>query len=182
MALWRKKTLKNVDSAQKTRFLSVFLRAFACLAPLGLLISGLKGLIIAIAASAAAVVIVEVIVGFTGSGSVNLLYGFGRKTASLRDQLAADMNNARHHKLHKRYDRALLAVDNVLAKDGNFPEAQFLKAQILWEGFEDLYGAKEILLKVLKADIGDDVHIRQWAQTLYRELAQIEHGHKSDLM
>ena len=75
--------------------------------------------------------------GRLGDGSVNVLYGMGRVDRTLRDQFIGTLNQARFHKMSKRHDLALACVDEVLAADPDFPEALFIKAQILWEGYQD---------------------------------------------
>ena len=78
-----------------------------------------------------------------GDGSVNILYGMGRTDGTFRDQFIGTLNQARFHKMSKRHDLALECVDEVLAADPDFPEALFLKAQILWEGYQDAAAAKK---------------------------------------
>jgi len=47
----------------------------------------------------------------------------------------------------------------------------FLKAQILWEGFEDREAAKSCLLKIIKLEPDKDALYHRWALDLYRELS-----------
>ena len=71
-----------------------------------------------------------------------------------------------------RFDDALLKIEAVLAKDPDFPEALFLKAQILWEGFEDRQAAKECLLKIIKVEPDKKAVFRRWALSFYGELSE----------
>jgi hypothetical protein len=58
----------------------------------------------------------------------------------------------------------------VLEKDPHYPEALFLKAQILWHGFEDANSAKPFLHKILSiAEPADAIHSH--ASSLYSELS-----------
>jgi tetratricopeptide (TPR) repeat protein len=126
----------------------------------------------AIAISATVGSATTVFADILGGGAVDLFYGLGRKTIGLREQLAGDLNVARHHKLFNRFDEALIIIENVLAKDFDFPEALFLKAQILWEGFEDGKAAKECLLKIIKLEPDKDSVYHRWALNFYRELSK----------
>jgi tetratricopeptide (TPR) repeat protein len=170
--------LKDMNSADTTLTFRSTLWALPYLAMVGLLLGysayGLSGAIVGLLAA----VVVSAVIGsaasvFTGKvsgGAVNAFYGLGRRTYGLRDQLAGDMNAVRHHKLFNRFDEALIIVEEVLAKDPDFSEALFLKAQILWEGFEDREAAKLCLLKIIKVEPDKEAPFHRWALDLYREL------------
>ena len=91
---------------------------------------------------------------------------------TLRDQLAGTMSIARNHKMNKRFDQALLSVEEVIAKDPDYCEALLLKAQILWEGFEDDTEAKVCLEKIMDAEKAYDNTIYRGASSLYEELTE----------
>jgi tetratricopeptide (TPR) repeat protein len=84
--------------------------------------------------------------------------------------LAGDLNAVRHHKLFNRFDEALIKIENILAKDPDFPEALFFKAQILYEGFKDREAAKSCLLKIIKLEPDKESPFHRWALDFYREL------------
>jgi hypothetical protein len=105
----------------------------------------------------------DIFCGAIGSGSVNLLYGTGRRTSSLREQLTGDLNVVRFHKMNRRFDRALETVEEVLAKDPDFPEALFLKAQVLWDGFEDYAGTSQCLQRVMEVSQDENATFHRWA-------------------
>jgi tetratricopeptide (TPR) repeat protein len=86
--------------------------------------------------------------------------------------MAGDLNVVRYHKLLNQFEDALLKIEAVLAKDPDFPEALFLKAQILWEGFEDRQAAKECLVKIIKTEPDKKAVFRRWALNFYRELSE----------
>ena len=85
--------------------------------------------------------------------------------------MAGDLNVVRYHKLCNQFDEALLKIEDVLAKDPDFAEALFLKAQILWEGFEDRQAAKACLLKITKVEPDKKAVFHRWAINLYREIS-----------
>jgi tetratricopeptide (TPR) repeat protein len=66
------------------------------------------------------------------------------------EQLYVDLGKAHEKKDHREYAEALVILDRVLAKSPSFPEALFLKAQILWERHRDSKGAEAHLRKVLQ--------------------------------
>jgi hypothetical protein len=105
-----------------------------------------------------------------GGGAVNAFYGIGRRTYGLREQLTGDLNAVRHHKLFKRFDEALIRIEDVLARDPDFTEALLLKSRILWEGFKDREAAKSCLLKILQVEPDKDALYHRWALDFYREL------------
>jgi len=172
------KPLKDVDSANAALTLRNTLWALPYLAVLGLslgyLSGGLTGAFIGLTAAAAVSALIGStttrFTGMVGGGAVNVFYGIGRKTIGLREQLVGDLNVARHHKLCDRFDEALIKIEDILAKDPEFPEALFLKAQILWQGFEDREAAKQCLLKIIKTEPDKEAVFHRWALNLYGDI------------
>ena len=174
------KPLNDVNSAEKALILKNILWAFPYLGMIGFIggfaLAGSIGALIGLMAAA----VVSAMIGSTSSfftgkisdSAINTFYGLGRRTYGLREQLAGDLNVARHHKLFNHFDEALIIIENVLAKDPDFPEALFLKARILWEGFEDRKTAKECLLKIIKLEPDKDSVYHRWALNFYRELSK----------
>jgi tetratricopeptide (TPR) repeat protein len=173
------KPLKDVNSAEKASTLKNILWAFPYLGMIGFiggfassgLIGALIGLIIAAAVSSAIGTASSIFTGQVSDSAINIFYGLGRRTIGPREQLAGDLNVVRHHKLFFRFEEALIKIENVLARDPDFPEALFLKARILWEGYEDREAAKTCLLKIIKVEPDKDALYHRWALNLYRELS-----------
>jgi tetratricopeptide (TPR) repeat protein len=173
------KLLKDVNSADSALTLRNAIWAFPYLAVMGLIwgyLSGgssgaVVGLVVAFLVSATIGSAASTITGRLGEGAGNTLFGLGRRTIGIRERMAGDLNVVRYHKLCNQFEDALLKIDAVLAKDPDFPEALFLKAQILWEGFEDRQAAKACLLKIIKVEPNKETVFRRWALNLYRELS-----------
>ena len=172
------KPLKDVNSANAALTLRNTLWALPYLAvigsSLGYLTGGLPGAFIGLLAAAAVSAIIgsaaTIFTGIVGGGAVNVFYGIGRKTIGLRERLAGDLNVAKHHKSCDRFDEALIKIEDILAKDPEFSEALFLKAQILWQGFEDHEAAKQCLLKIIKTEPDKRAVFHRWALNLYGEI------------
>lgn len=173
------KPLKDVNSADAALTFKSILWAFPYLALIGLLMGyaayGASGALIGLLSAVGVSVVIgsstSVFTDKMGGGAVNAFYGIGRRTYGLREQLAGDLNAVRHHKLFKRFDEALIRMEDVLSRDPDFPEALFLKAQILWEGFEDRQAAKTCLLKIIQVEPDKDALYHRWALDFYRELS-----------
>jgi hypothetical protein len=165
---------KDVDSVTQTRFLMIALRLAPACVLLGWAIGGLSGLLFALPGSIVAALAVELLSGRLGDGSVNILYGMGRANGTFRDQFIGTLNQARFHKMSKRHDLALECVDEVLAADTDFPEALFLKAQILWEGYQHTAAAKQCLFHLMKVEPDKEASFHRWAVSLYKEIAGYE--------
>jgi tetratricopeptide (TPR) repeat protein len=144
--------------------------ALPVLGLLGLILGGVPGLLIGMAASAGVAFTSDIFCGAIGSGSVNLLYGTGRRTSSLQEQIAGDLNIVRFHKMNQRFDRALETVEEVLERDPDFPEALFLKAQVLWDGFEDYAGTSQCLQRVMEVSPDESAAFHRWAVRMYEEM------------
>jgi tetratricopeptide (TPR) repeat protein len=115
----------------------------------------------------------DYIVERLGSGLGGFLSGWSSRAATLRETLTADMQKARYSKREGRFEEALAIVDGVLEKDPKYPDAHFLKARILWDGFGNGEGAKGCLETVLQiAPKGETLHL--WARSLYDEITEGE--------
>jgi hypothetical protein len=79
------------------------------------------------------------------------LWEFRRRTlsGSLREGLKNNMNQARYLKRSGDYANALKTINLIIRIDPDFPEALLLKAQILWEGFENHRAANPLIGQVL---------------------------------
>jgi tetratricopeptide (TPR) repeat protein len=173
-------SLKSVNSADSALTLRNAIWAFPYLAVMGLIwgylargLSGaIVGLVVAFLVSAAIGSASFAVTGRIGDGAVNTLFGLGRTTIGTRERMAGDLNVVRYHKLCNQFEDALLKIEEILAKDPDFPEALFLKAQILWEGFEDRQAAKECLLKIIKVEPDKKAVFRRWALSFYGEMSE----------
>jgi tetratricopeptide (TPR) repeat protein len=180
------KILKDVNSADSALTLRNAIWAFPYLAVMGLIWGYLAGgpsgavvgLVVAFLVSAAIGSAASTITGRLGDRAVNTFFGLGRRTIGSRERMAGDLNGVRYHKLCNQFEDALLKIEAVLAKDPDFPEALFLKAQILWEGFEDREAAKECLLKIIQVEPDKEAVFHRWALNYYRELSDRSQNEK----
>lgn len=111
-------------------------------------------------------VIYALIVEKTGSIFGNLFTGWSEREVPPREQLSADIARARLSKGKGQFKEALLIINSVLEKDPNYPEALFLKAQILWEGYGNKELARRNLDRILEL-VKDDDPMRRWAINYY---------------
>lgn len=100
-----------------------------------------------------------------------------------REQLEGDLNQANYYKRKEDFQKALKTVNRIIEMDPNYPEALYLKAQILWEGFENHGGAQSYLKKIIEAANDKDTTIRRWAISLSEEIDNIiKKTEKGDLL
>ena len=104
-----------------------------------------------------------------GSVLAGMLTGSTSGRMDLRERLAGDMERARHSKRKGRFEEALSIIDGVLARDKEFPEALFLKAQILWEGFGRSAESK-ILLRMVMRLVPDNDSLYLWSSNYFNEM------------
>jgi tetratricopeptide (TPR) repeat protein len=88
------------------------------------------------------------VINRAGGAPVDLLFGTGKKEQNLSEQMTGDLDKARFYKRKEEFDQALRIVNKVIEQDPEFPEALFLKAHIVWEGFENLGMARDCLEKI----------------------------------
>ena len=173
--------MKDKDLVARSQFIRSIGMPFPYLCILGMVVGYVKyggtGLLLGILVAAILSIIVGTITSFftdrIGKTTSGLLYGQGRTTIQLHERLEGDLQQARFHKMNQRYTEALRFVDGALEQAPDFPDALFLKAQILWEGFQDAQAAKRCItqLKDLVPTPGEPLH--RWATHL---LADINRG------
>ncbi|MBC8391741.1 MAG: hypothetical protein H8E17_04120 [Deltaproteobacteria bacterium] len=161
--------MKDIDLAARTEFIKVFVRLCPIIAIIGLVFWGVTGFIIAILLSFLAT---KLIISFAGGigGTFGRLFSGRRPIYSLLEQFEGDLDQARHHKMQNRFDKALEIVETVVAQAPDLPQALFLKAQILWEGFGDIEQSKDCLRKVMTVVTDKNDTIYRWASSLYQEI------------
>lgn len=101
-----------------------------------------------------------------------MLSGKRKANFSLREQLESDLQQIRYYKMRKEYDIALRKVNDVLKLDPDFPEALFLKAQIVWEGFGNSASAISNLEKIRTTVAERQSSIYRWSGTLLEEIKE----------
>ncbi len=133
-----------------------------------------------IAAGAAAGAAVGLVAGliirrFTASvgGAAGGLFSGNEPKWTLREQLGADLSQARHLATNERYNDAIRKLNAILEQDPEFPEALLLKARIVWEARENLDAAKRLLRKVISL-APETGALNREAREFYRELLRIE--------
>jgi tetratricopeptide (TPR) repeat protein len=108
-----------------------------------------------------------------GSGIGGILTGWTARKIPAREQLSADLARARYAKGSGHFEDALKIINQVLEKDPDFPDALYLKAHILWEGFNNSTDALENLIRIMEL-VRDDEPIYHWASSYYHE---VKKGH-----
>lgn len=104
-----------------------------------------------------------------GSVLGNAFSGWSSRKVSPRETLSADLEKAKSSKRNGNFREAIETIDQVLEKDPDFPEALYLKAQILWEGFEKRQEASECLGNVMRLVPQEDTLYR-WASSFLKEI------------
>ena len=104
-----------------------------------------------------------------GSVLGNIFSGWSSRQVSPRETLSADLEKAKSGKRNGEFEEAKEIIDQVLEKDPDFPDALYLKAQILWEGFEKRQEASECLQSVMRLVPQEDT-LHRWASSLLKEI------------
>jgi len=146
------------------RLLKLFTRLF----PIFLLLSVVVGLTIdkkiiivlslpfSIIISIFALFITEILGNISGS-----LY-WPSKKVNHRQQLSADLAKAKFSKGNGRFKDALSIINEVLDKDPDFPDALYLKGQVLWEGFENSVESKKLFSRVMQL-LSTEEELYRWS-------------------
>ena len=109
--------------------------------------------------------IVDKLGNMIGSG----LSGWIPGQSDPRERFTGDLEKIKYSKRMGQFDEALHLVNELLHQDKHFPEALFLKAQILWEGFGNAESAKAYLEQVREL-IPEDEALHRWASGYFGEM------------
>jgi len=162
------KPIKNVDSVNRTLHIRAFCIPFPFLSIVGFIFGGIIGLFFAVVlCSLIALFTVFVLEGL--GGIAGGLYGGRKPIWSIQERYSADFSRARVQKMNKKYDESLLIIDKVLIEQPDFNEALFLRAQILEEGFDDIYDAKKCLIRIFQTEPKHS-QLFQWSGSLYKNM------------
>lgn len=105
----------------------------------------------------------------SGSAFGNLLSGWIPGRPDHYAQFSADLQKIKYSKRIGHFDEALRLVNELLYQAPDFPEALFLKAHILWEGFGNAEASKGYLKKIQQL-VPEDETLHQWASNYYDEM------------
>ena len=161
--------MKDVDSAQRTLHIRAFCIPFSFFSIAGLALGGITGLFLALVLCSL-ISLFTVFVSEGLGGVAGGLYGGRKPNWSIQERYSADLSCARVQKMNKKYDESLLIIDKVLFEQPDFNEALFLRAQILAEGFDDIYDAKKCLIRIFQTEPKRS-QLFQWSEYLYRNMA-----------
>lgn len=114
-----------------------------------------------------------------GSFLGGMLSGWTSRRVGLRDQLSADLEKARHSKRNGHFEESLQIINSVIDKDKDFPDALYLKAQILWEGFGKSAESKKLLKRTMQL-VSNDHHLHRWSLSYYDEIIKKEKARAID--
>ena len=83
------------------------------------------------------------------SDTTKILFDATKANISISEQMHGTLKAVKVAKMNKEYSKALEIVNFILQKDPEFHEAMFVKVQILYEGFNNIDGAKKYLKNVI---------------------------------
>ena len=172
--------MKNKDLVARSQFIRSIFIPFPFLIILGVVIGYVKfgdiGILYGILAAAVSSLVVGILAtiftGKIGKSTSRMLYGQGKSTIKLQERLEGDLQQARFHKMNHRYEKALWLVNGTLERVPDFAEALFLKAQILWEGFENSMESKVCIKEVMQLMPNKNEPLHRWATHLLAEINQ----------
>lgn len=163
--------LKDVDSAGRAYFLkvaSMFIMYGLITLPAFLVFFGWKGFFLWLLICLSLAAIVDFLTDKMGSVAGSLYTG--RKASwSIREQMIGTLDEVRVKKMKGNYEQALIKVEEIISKDPHFPDAIFVKAQILYEGFHEKSEPLICINKVLELTHKNE-SVHRWALALKNEI------------
>lgn len=173
MSLYKaiRQKMKDGDTIEILRFVRIWMTCFLACPPLILAwalgkIPLLVLVLVLVFVPPIMAIIVMVIITKMGGSISRSFYG-GRKAArSVKEQLAGDLEKIRYSKRQGRFNEALAHANDFLKHLPHDPEALFLKAQILHEGFGYGQSAKKCLEIIIK-EVPASETLHRWASSYY---------------
>ncbi len=158
---------KEFDSAQRIRLLMIFLTfTFTAYLFVG---SYVISSLIAMPPTILSLFLIEKLGSIIG----NLLSGWTSGTHDPKGAVVADLEKVRAYRRKGEFEEALSTIDRVITTMPNLPDALYLKAQVLCEGFKKHSEAKKFLGKAMALTSNDET-IHQWASSYYDDIVRIE--------
>jgi Na+-transporting methylmalonyl-CoA/oxaloacetate decarboxylase gamma subunit len=171
-----RKAPKDKDLAEVFYFLRVSVLIVPLLCLLGFYVGytqdGLSGAVLGILLAVAGGLLLSFAIMYlldAVGGASGILFGRKRAVWTTREQVQGLLSQARFNKDNQEFTVALEYINQVLGRDPHYPDALLLKAQILWQGFEDADSARLFLEKIISmTESGSTIHTQ--ASSLYSEL------------
>ena len=170
------KPLKDIDIVARTQFLNIASWTVPPISFIGFMVgwlmysSGLIGLVIGGLFGLLTSVIIYFIIEYMGSAGGSILHRGRRPIYSDFDKFEGPLNQARHLKNNNDFDKAYNIANEVLYKAPDLPEALYLCAQILWEGYQDAESSKKHLRKILVLLPDKNETYHRWALSLINDI------------
>ena len=180
-----KRRIRDHDKTDVFRFIRFWMLSLLACAPLILLwafgkITSLVLVLILVFVPPITAVMALAIVKKGGS-IAGSLYGGPRARWTVKEQLSGDLEKIRYSKRQGRFNEALALANDVLKHLPNDPEALFLKAQILHEGFGHDQSAKKCLEIIIK-EVPTSETLHRWAASYYEGITREREMGKNETM
>lgn len=160
-----RRQMKNGDRTEIYRFAMIWMVCFGVFLTIEVATGGIPLLFLFFAPPIMAVIVMVIIQ--KAGGSISRSFYGGRKAAwSVKEQLAGDLEKIRFSKRQGRFNEALVLVNDFLKHLPHDPEALFLKAQILHEGFGYGQSAKKCLEIIIK-EVPASEPLHGWVASYY---------------
>ena len=153
------------DKTPIIRFIMMFLLVVGALMTISIMTSGgftFKHVMIFLLCSIPLCILCTHAIERFGDGLGRILSGWTLSSLDLGERFSCEVHKIKYSKREGRFDQALHMVNDLLHEAPDFPEAIFLKAQILWEGFGNASAAKGCLNRIRELTPEDD-KFHRWA-------------------
>lgn len=170
-----KRKIRDGDKTEVIRFVRIWLTCFLACPPLILawgfgkisLLTLVLALVFVPFSMAVMVMVITKKIG-TMAGS---LYGGPKAHWTVKEELAGDLEKIRYSKRQGRFNEALALVNDILKRLPHDPDALFLKAQILHDGFGHDQSAKKCLDIIMKEIPASEI-LHRWASSLFEDISR----------
>jgi hypothetical protein len=176
--------LKDIDSTTISGLLKPY---FYCFSTFSIVLSyyyqdSSKGVLIAALISIPLAFVIFGITDKTGKLLSRIFYAGRKPTWTIQEKFQSDLDQVMFFKRQRQFPQALKKVNEILNQEPEFAEALFLKAQILWEGYETANGARRYLNKA-KDTVSPEGYLYRWICSYYNGINEkVKSINKLDLI
>lgn len=179
MSLYKeiRQKMKNDDRTGIYRFAMIWMVCFGVFWVIELSTGGVPLLFLVFAPPVTAVIVMFIIIKIGGLIS-RRFYGGRKARWNVKEQLAGELDKIRYSQSQGRFSEALALANDFLQHLPHDPEALFLKAQILHEGFGYGESAKKCLEIIIK-EVPASETLPCWASSYYEGITSEEEMEKN---
>jgi tetratricopeptide (TPR) repeat protein len=172
------KRIIDDNSTEIIRFLMIYAICFGVFLGIHIYTRSVPILFLTVVPIVMTIMVMSILITL-GNAFGKAFYGGRRFRLSIGEIVRVDLDKIRFSKMNEHFEEALRITNELLKKHPDYPEALFLKAQILHEAYGHNMSARKCLQKILDT-VADDKDVHGWASDYLEKISLIENERKRE--